>query len=206
MDQLRKGTARNQFFQVKWVSGGRGGRENLTLDHLKRNLAQFFVAQTIKHTLEHGDATGVVAYAGAAAQKLKLSVFGAPPGLGSSMKVTGGDITLYIDPEPGDLDKHLDGNKLYLEYYQKSRSSFVIDNLHYVDFKVMLAAPLPDPGWATERFAVYFDESLKQQILRLPSGIEIYRAPREPSTTPSLGRREASPATSTSCRPPRSAT
>ena len=187
LNEMRKGTSRNEFFQVKLVTGG---RENLTLDHLKKNLAQFVVAQKIKHTIEHGDATGVVAYCGAAAQKLMLPVFGAPPGLGSSIRSNGGDTTLFIDPEAGDPEngqnaKHPDGNKLYLDYYTKEFGAFfVVDDLHYMNYKEMLPAPLTDPGWATERFIVYRDDDLKQQILRLPSGLEVYRPLRSKYTDP----------------------
>ncbi len=165
---LQKKTPRNEFMLV---SLDEGGRENLTLDHLKRNVAQFIVSRKIKNTREHGDATGVVAYCGSAAQMLRLPCFGAPPGMGSNFGSRSGHLMMHIIAEK-DTE-----NELPMQYYElEFGSDFVRDANNYLDYNKMLAAPLPDPGYATERFIVYFDDGLGQQILRLPSGLELYRA------------------------------
>jgi hypothetical protein len=200
LNEMKKGTARDQFFQVRLVTSG---RENLTLDHLKRSLAQFVVSQKIKHTIEEGNATGAVAYCGAAAQWLKLPVFGSAPGIGSSIRSSGGDITLFIDPEAGDQDKHLDGSKAYLEYYEKEFGSFfVVDDLHYTNYKEMLAAPSRtragrrsgSSSTSTSRW------TSRSSASRAASRSTASRA--RSTSTPRRGRRAASPATSTSCRAP----
>lgn len=165
---LQKKTPRDQFILV---SLDQGGRENLTLDHLKRNVAQFIVSRKIKNTREHGDATGVVAYCGSAAQLLGLPCFGAPPGMGSNFGSRSGHLMMHIIADKGTE------NELPMQYYElEFGSSFVRDEHNYLNYNAMLAAPLPDPGYATARFIVYFDEGLGQQILRLPSGLELYRA------------------------------
>ncbi len=115
MNAMRMNVPRDQFFMVtlpplrdedqKLIS--KVGHENVTLDHLKRSVAQYIVSQKIKHTIEHGDATGVVAYCGAAMQKLHLRVIGAPPGIGSSFKKEGGEWIMFIDPRAANQEKKI---------------------------------------------------------------------------------------------------
>jgi hypothetical protein len=169
--ELNNKTPRKQFFLVKLPIG----RENMTLDHLKRNIAEFIVSQKIGHTLEHGDAAGVVAYCGAAAQSLEIPCFGAPPGMGSNFGSRDQNLVMHIEAGPQTE------NELPMRWYElEFGSAFARDALNYVDYNEMRKASLPDPGWATERFIIYHDEALGQQILRLPSGLELYRKARDP--------------------------
>lgn len=162
---IRAGTARNRFFRVRLSNGV----ENATLDYLKRSLAQFFVSQKIRHMQEAGDASGIVAYGGMAAQLLRRATWAAPPGMGSlyrQVKEYGWEG--YISPTG-------ENTGLMAYYRAEFGAHFVQDDLGYVDYNSMLAAPLPDPGWSTERWIRYRDDDIGQTVLRLPSGTELFR-------------------------------
>lgn len=168
--KIDKKAPRNEFFQVTLPIG----RENLTLDHLKRNVAQFIVSTRVGHTLEFGDAAGIVAYCGAACQSLQLPCWGAPPGMGANLGFRSQQPIMFIQDQPKTE------NDIPMRWYEvEFGQAFKRDKQNYIDFNEMRKAPLPDPGWATERYIIYHDDNLDQQILRLPSGLEVYRKPRD---------------------------
>ena len=160
-------TLRNKPFHMKLYVYK--AEECGTLDHLKRNIAQYVIGKKIKHSLEWGDVTGVVAYAGAAAQFLNIPCFAAPPGAGSLYRMTRDGMEGYVSSDG-------ENAPLISFYTREFGSAFVRDDLGYMDYTRMVPASLPDPGWSTERWIRYRDDDIVQTILRLPSGLELYRS------------------------------
>lgn len=163
----RMNTSRNQTFKINLSDGA---VESGTLDSIKRNIAQYILGKKIRHSLENGDATGVVSYTGAAAQLLGIPCFSSPVGAGSGEKqgLPNDEAELVVPPN---------GENIKLrDYYQREfGAAFNLDIDGYMNYTSMIGAQLPDPGWYTTRWIYYKDDVIGQNILRLPSGMELYR-------------------------------
>jgi len=173
-------TPRDEFFDIA-LSGG--GRVRTTLDLVKCNVAQAAVSEIFGRPLEHGDCRGIVAYPGAAAQFLGTSipVFGAAPGMGSLYGQKSGN---YI---------HLVGaggeNAKPFQWWKHEFPGLDFDDRNYMNYTTLLTAKLPDPGWQTQRHALIFDDDTELDghtgfaVLRLPSGLEVFRPGSQVSRT-----------------------
>jgi hypothetical protein len=206
-------TPRDRFFLVSplVMPSGRGyfggGEENTTLDHLKRRVAQFFAGNKYARALESDDLRGSLNYPGAASRFLSgVKVFGAPPGMGSLYGRHGGERTFYIDDEARpknakDDDPRGENFALFRWYRREFEGFFKEDALHYVDYSELRKAPLPDPGFRTERYATFLDveqrgstqaevdQNQPALVLRLPSGLEVHRQVRRPVNPMTIFRR-----------------
>lgn len=183
---MKQGVSRNQFFRVKLESGG---RENATLDHVKRHIAEYGLSNKFGRMLEMGDFRGRVNYPGAAAQFLEnLPVFGAPPGLGASYRQLDGEFIFKVDDEAIIHGLDPQGNPIsgpnenfipYQWFRAEYGEHFVEDALHYLDYTSFLkvSGSLPDPGWSTQRWAKFKDGGQGACVLRLPSGFEVFYLP-----------------------------
>jgi hypothetical protein len=194
LQQIKAQTPRNQFFVVaplttpdKRGSFLANGEQNTTLDHFKRLVGQFVAGVRYARALESDDLRGSLNYPGAASRFLDIHVFGAPPGMGSLYGTRAGEATFFIDDEPrpanpDPTDPRGENFALFKWYRAEFGDFFVVDELHYVDYQKLRQAPLPDPGFRTQRYAMFFDGEQHDDnatnssvILRLPSGLEIYR-------------------------------
>jgi hypothetical protein len=163
--RAQRNTPRTQPFIIPRSDGG---EESGTLDSIKCSIAQYISGEKIRYSLEHGDATGVVSYPGAAAQFLGIPCFSSPVGAGSENKK---------NPPPDEAESVVapnGENRKLSEYYTREfGTAFVTDNDGYMNYTTMLTAQLQYPGWYTSRWIRYRHKN--QDILRLPSGLELYR-------------------------------
>jgi len=183
---LKQGRPRDEFFDVRLEYGG---RESTTLDHTKRHVAMFALSKRFARSLEKGDFRMQVNYPGAAAQFLKtVPCFGAPPGLGASYRSVGGELSFRMDDQAKITGKDAKGNTIvgdnenhipYQWYRSEFGAYFVEDKLHYINYNELLkvAASLPDPGWATQRWAKFRDKEQGAAVLRIASGLEVHYLP-----------------------------
>jgi hypothetical protein len=193
LGKLREGIPRDEFFVVGPLTTVdargffSGGEENTTLDHVKRLIGSFASGDRYGRALETHDLRGVLNYPGAASRFLDVPVFGAPPGMGSLYGSHGGELTFYIDDEPrpknpAPTDPRGENFALFQWFRREFPGFFAEDPLHYVDYQKLRGAPLPDPGFRHERWAMFFDAeqrdvSLKNPsiVMRLPTGLEVHR-------------------------------
>jgi hypothetical protein len=187
-DKLQAKVADDQVFEFPLAieligpSGGffaNLGRESATLRHMAKNFEFYFKSVRNEHAIEIGDARGVSAYCGAAAGFLGVPTFGSPPGSGAA----------YVDNrnmavEAFGAEKCIRFMKaMFGTAYQESEEG-------YVDYRRVFdsLAELPDPGWNPRRWLRYrangrdeaFGADLKTPlVLRIASGLEVFRNPRD---------------------------
>ncbi|HSC88201.1 MAG TPA: hypothetical protein VLC09_13050 [Polyangiaceae bacterium] len=157
IERLRAGASRTSFYEAALPTGW----VRTTLDHTKRNIAQFSQAKDFARFSEDGDGAGLCTYLGRAAQALTPTVMGAPAGcegnMGHMSSSTGHALpTMMIVQKPfrneqGEVIGGLE-NEILVDYYRREfGSSFEQDELNYMNYDKLLTAPVPDPGWSTER-------------------------------------------------------
>lgn len=213
--QRRAGVPRDRFFRVGLVvtSSGRfvrNGEEQTTLDHVKRTIGMLAQSRYFARSPEPYDLRGAVTYAGAAAQFLGLPVFAGPPGLGSLWGRLEGEDSFFVHsgkPEQAGASPstvadppvhyrrqhaHPGGeSRPVLEWLREEFPAVELDELRYVDYAQLLKEPLPDPGYRTERYAMFCDgeqlmsivtenglEENRAVVLRLASGLEVHAPER----------------------------
>lgn len=213
--ERRRGSARDRFFFVplQTITGRNfysGGEQNTTQDYVKRSVGMLIQSRYYAQAIEPCDFRGAVIYAGAAARYLRLPVYAGPPGLGSLLGNVEGQPTFFIHsgkperPGPSDTTRS-DPPVVYrreashpgtesgpvLQWFRDEYPSLALDDLRYANFTAMIGEPLPDPGFHTERFEMFYDEGQRDQlagsmaavVLRLPTGLEVH-TPVEHATQP----------------------
>jgi len=179
-ERISAGASRTAFYEAPLPTGW----VRTTLDHTKRNIAQFTQAKGFGRFSEEGDGAGLCTYLGRAAQALTPTVMGAPAGcegnMGNMSSSTGHALpTMMIVQKPfRNKDNKVIGgveNEILVNYYRREfGSSFEQDELNYMNYGKLLGASVPEPGWSTER-SLSAASGESGVVLRVASSLLAYR-------------------------------